>query len=213
MKISSNFFIFLIFIIIVLAALLLSDFVQVYLRSSNISNSNYTSPYNDTNTPNTTVTPQFGTTTINLSHLEYSQLVALNLPFECAVILGGSSNQTSWLYIKGNDALRIETPVAPEDLSGAVCNKSVIVVKGNYSYTDLSCIFVNGITTKCNWLEINHSLSSQNSTGMSLLSNLPASSFSCKSWAYNQSKFDIPGKICSQKQYQADLLNNMNLSS
>ncbi len=210
MKISSNFFIFLILIIIVLAALLISDIAQIYLRPSTSNTSNISGLANLSNS--STPTP-FGTTTINLSHLNYSQFVALGLPFECDVFLD-STSQSSKLYFKGNEELRLEKPVNPGDLpSGVLCDTYIVVLKNNLSYANLSCIFINGTSTKCDWLSMNYSSANQNSTWLNELSVLPSSSFSCKSWAYDQSKFLISGTVCTQKQYQKDLVDSMNRSS
>jgi hypothetical protein len=142
-----------------------------------------------------------GTGTQDLSGLAYSELLKLGIPIECDVTStyqGQSSKMKT--YIKTEKELRIEY-TSPQSTD---CPKGNVIVLGDTTY--FACEGKKFMGTDCDWCKVKANESDTSgttgtSTGPSAsdFKDLPSTSFNCKPWIYDSTKFTTSGKVCTME--------------
>ena len=143
-----------------------------------------------------------GAGTQDLSGMVYSELLALGIPVECDVKTAYMGQTTTMkMYIKGEKELRYDYTSS----ESTDCPKGNVIVQGDTTY--FACEGQKFAGTDCDWFKVtaNESESGGEATGATAgpsasdFEDLPATSFNCKPWIPDSSKFTTSGKVCTME--------------
>ncbi len=144
-----------------------------------------------------------GNTNQDLTGKTYAQLAALGLPMECDITTINNGQSTSIKMYMNGDNSRMETTSS----SGDACPKYIFISDKTNMY--MGCEGGNpygsffGSDVQCDWIQLNINSGNVSGTGSVTnspdIDNLPPTSFNCKLWILDQSKFATPGKICDMQ--------------
>ncbi|MBI5224105.1 hypothetical protein HY990_06825 [Candidatus Micrarchaeota archaeon] len=151
-------------------------------------------------TPSTSPTPPAQ----NLAGLGYAQLVALGIPIECDIASTTSAGQiTMKLYMDGTQKNRVELR-QPSSRAGSSCSTMAMVRRGNSML--IGCNDGSPYMNTCQWLQLDVSSSTETGTDAPSTTpssaqtpdyaNLPPTSYNCRPWIADNSKFETPGRVC-----------------
>jgi uncharacterized protein YceK len=138
----------------------------------------------------------------NLLGLDYSGLVALGVPVECDVTIQNPTETFNVkMFFKGGDEFRSEYSSSEQDMSE--CQKIISIYKQDTLY--VGCEGEQVIPDMgCDWMEF-EATEESGSFSSDDLDDVPPSSWSCKPWIYDASKFAVTGKSCSLEDMFADI--------
>lgn len=158
-----------------------------------------------------------------LTGLGYTKLLALGVPVECDVTITSSKTTIKYkMYMKGKQ-YRVEMPMSSGMYSGSYGCKTSLVTLAKNKEVYMGCDGGKLMPSMgCDWMKFNSTDSSSSggsSSGSSStpssgsftssdLEKLPSTSFDCKAWTFDSTKFNTPGKVCTME----DLLGGLDVS-
>ena len=131
----------------------------------------------------------------------YGQLVALGVPIECDITTTYSGQSTKYkIYMKAKEyRMEMDMQSQYQEIYGCK-SKIALIVKGKDLY--MGCDSGKIMPTyNCDLFKITSNESDTGTTTDYLdeteLEKLPSTSFDCKTWSFDSTKFSASGKVCT----------------
>lgn len=173
---------------------------------SGTSDSTPPSPPSDTSgTAPSTPDNSLGDTPSNdFSGLTYTQLLGRNVPLECDIVSQTQAGTvTMKFFYDGNSKTRVEFQ-SPQTSGRDSCQRMAVIGQNRNSAT-MGCISGQPYIPNCDWLMIQFNQSDVDDveqtyatpSGSPDYTSLPPTSYSCRPWIVDQTKFATPGRVCN----------------
>lgn len=175
--------------------------------STSSSPSDTTPPSPPSDTSGSTM-PVETTPSNDLSGLTYNQLLSRSVPIECDITSRTETGTvTMKMYYDGVSKTRVEFESSADTGRDSCQRMAVIgnVNNGVSSSASFGCISGQSYIPNCDWLMMEFNQSDVDDveqtyttpSGTPDYTRLPPTSYSCRPWIVDQTKFATPGRVCN----------------
>lgn len=154
--------------------------------------------------------PVQGQATNDLTGLTYNQLLGRGVPIECDIVSRTETGTvTMKMYYDGSAKSRVEFETAQN--TGRDSCQRMAIISQNMNSADIGCISGQAYMANCNWLHMEFEQSEVEDVERSVstpsgtpdYTRLPPTSYNCRPWIVDNSKFQTSGRVCTMEDLTA----------